>query len=199
MRFSELVDQATELLRRRERISYRGLRREFGLDAEALEDLKAELIEVQRLAADEDRTVLVWVGKNARAGVENRGHGESAKTQTTASGAGLQLQTPDARQSDGERRQLTVLFCDLVGSTRLAEQLDPEEWREIVRAYQHASAAVIEGTREPVLARVGGHAARVGARRARPRGREGPDAARVSRLSGHRGRRARDVFSRAPG
>lgn len=42
-----------------------------------------------------------------------------------------------------ERRQLTVMFCDLVGFTPLAEQLDPEDLREVVRAYQQASAAVI--------------------------------------------------------
>ena len=40
----------------------------------------------------------------------------------------------------GERRHLTVLFCDLVGSTEIAAQLDPEEWREIVAGY-HRSAA----------------------------------------------------------
>ena len=44
---------------------------------------------------------------------------------------------------EAERRQLTVLFCDLVGSTALAGQLDPEDWREVVRAYQTACAAVI--------------------------------------------------------
>ena len=44
---------------------------------------------------------------------------------------------------DGERRQLTVMFCDLVGSTALSEQLDPEEWRTVVRDYQTTSAAVI--------------------------------------------------------
>jgi len=35
-----------------------------------------------------------------------------------------------------ERRQLTVMFCDLVGSTALAARLDPEEWRDVMRAYQ---------------------------------------------------------------
>src|SRR4029453_4089143 len=44
---------------------------------------------------------------------------------------------------EAERRQLTVLFCDLVGSTPLAGQLDPEDWREVVRAYQTACAEVI--------------------------------------------------------
>src|SRR5437667_4493647 len=51
------------------------------------------------------------------------------------------LRTP---HSSAERRQLTVLFCDLVGSTPLAEQLDPEELREVVHAYQEACATVIQ-------------------------------------------------------
>jgi len=48
--------------------------------------------------------------------------------------------TPDA---DGERRQLTVLFCDLVGSTELAHRLDPEEWREVMRAWQESCTEVV--------------------------------------------------------
>jgi predicted ATPase/class 3 adenylate cyclase len=43
-----------------------------------------------------------------------------------------------------ERRHLTVMFCDLVGSTALSLRLDPEELREVVRAYQAACAEVIE-------------------------------------------------------
>src|SRR5262245_26885526 len=46
--------------------------------------------------------------------------------------------------AEGERRQLTVMFCDLVGSTALSGQLDPEEWREVVQAYQGVCAAVIQ-------------------------------------------------------
>ena len=52
---------------------------------------------------------------------------------------------------EGERRHLTVLFCDLVGSTEIASHLDPEEWREIVGGYHHAAAQAIE--------RFGGHVA----------------------------------------
>jgi class 3 adenylate cyclase len=44
---------------------------------------------------------------------------------------------------DAERRQLTVLFCDLVDSTALAGQLDPEELPEVIRAYQDTYAKVI--------------------------------------------------------
>ena len=43
-----------------------------------------------------------------------------------------------------ERRQLTVLFCDLVDSTALARQLDPEDYRDVVRAYQATCGAVIQ-------------------------------------------------------
>ncbi|MGH7839896.1 MAG: adenylate/guanylate cyclase domain-containing protein [Candidatus Binataceae bacterium] len=49
----------------------------------------------------------------------------------------------DAAQA--ERRHLTILFCDLVGSTAIAAQLDPEEWRETVAGYQLAAAEAITG------------------------------------------------------
>jgi class 3 adenylate cyclase len=52
---------------------------------------------------------------------------------------------------EGERRHLTVLFCDLVGSTAIASHLDPEEWREIVADYHRAAAQANE--------RFGGHVA----------------------------------------
>ena len=45
---------------------------------------------------------------------------------------------------EAERRQLTVMFCDLVGSTQLSQALDPEELRDINRAYQDAAKASIE-------------------------------------------------------
>ncbi|MBI3628797.1 MAG: AAA family ATPase, partial [Candidatus Rokubacteria bacterium] len=51
--------------------------------------------------------------------------------------------TPDRSAPEAERRQLTVLFCDLVGSTALSERLDPEELRVVIREYQAACAEVI--------------------------------------------------------
>ena len=50
---------------------------------------------------------------------------------------------PRARPAEAERRQLTVMFCDLVGSTELAARLDPEDMREVIRAYQDACAEVV--------------------------------------------------------
>jgi class 3 adenylate cyclase len=48
-----------------------------------------------------------------------------------------------ARRSEAERRQLTVLFCDLVGSTKLSGRLDPEDMRELISAYHNTSSNVI--------------------------------------------------------
>ncbi len=47
------------------------------------------------------------------------------------------------RVGEAERRQLTVMFCDLVGSTALSTRLDPEEYREVIRSYQDACAGMI--------------------------------------------------------
>lgn len=62
MTFEEVLDQAIEMLRRRGRVTYRALQRQFGLDDAYLADLKTEIIEAQRLAVDENGTVLVWTG-----------------------------------------------------------------------------------------------------------------------------------------
>jgi class 3 adenylate cyclase/tetratricopeptide (TPR) repeat protein len=51
---------------------------------------------------------------------------------------------PPPRPAEGERRSLTVLFCDLVDSTAMSTRLDPEDLREVLRAYQETSAAVID-------------------------------------------------------
>ncbi|MGE5597073.1 MAG: adenylate/guanylate cyclase domain-containing protein [Hyphomicrobiales bacterium] len=60
---------------------------------------------------------------------------------------GRPLATGDGRRSragrDGERRQLTVMFCDLVGSTSISERLDPEEMREVLTEYQAVAHDVI--------------------------------------------------------
>src|SRR5919202_6843758 len=63
MNFYSVVDQAIALLRQRGRVTYRALKRQFDLDDDVLEDLKAELITAQRLTIDEQGAVLVWVGE----------------------------------------------------------------------------------------------------------------------------------------
>lgn len=51
---------------------------------------------------------------------------------------------PAAAQETGERRQLTVVFSDIVGSTEMSTRLDPEEWREVVAAYHRGVAATVQ-------------------------------------------------------
>ena len=66
-------------------------------------------------------------------------HLVSRTTPAAAKAEALGRATPAA-----ERRQITVMFCDLVGSTALSEKLDPEDLRELMAAYQKAAGAVIE-------------------------------------------------------
>jgi class 3 adenylate cyclase/predicted ATPase len=104
------------------------------------EVLKDELIYGQRLAVDEDGRVLVWTG-----GADLPPNATSPVLQPTQPSAPQAVAAPVAPPpADAERRQLTVLFCDLVDSTRLASQIDPEDYREVVRAYQQTCAAVIQ-------------------------------------------------------
>ena len=51
---------------------------------------------------------------------------------------------PEEPEAEAERRQLTVMFCDLVGSTALSGQLDPEDLREVMQAYRETCAEMIE-------------------------------------------------------
>ena len=64
MTFDEVLEQVRELLQSKGRVAYRALKRRFELDDEYLEDLKAELIDAEHVAYDEDGKVLVWVREN---------------------------------------------------------------------------------------------------------------------------------------
>jgi osmotically-inducible protein OsmY len=70
MTFEEILGQVRELLQSKQRMSYRALKRQFALDDDYLEDLKAELIKAERVAVDEDGEVLVWTE-----GAPNEEHG----------------------------------------------------------------------------------------------------------------------------
>src|SRR5215813_7182623 len=69
-----------------------------------------------------------------------RAKGEKAKRKTTQDSG---PRTSDSGPILAERRQLTVMFCDLVDSTALSEQLDPEDLREVMLAYRDVCARVI--------------------------------------------------------
>jgi class 3 adenylate cyclase len=154
MTFEELLDQAIALLQRRGRLTYRALKRQFNLDDDYLEDLKAELIQGQRLAVDEDGEVLVWRGDTVSAAAPAAAPAP-AQTPLTYTPACLAEKILTSKSAlEGERKQVTVLFADLKGSTELIRDLDPETAQQLLDpALQHMMEAVhrYEGTVNQVL------------------------------------------------
>ncbi len=77
--------------------------------------------------------------------------------------AALSGQTPSANapapakglEISAERRPITVMFCDLVGSTSLAAKMDAEDWRNLVGAYLDAASAAVTGLGGHVLKKLG--------------------------------------------
>src|SRR6478672_3869185 len=66
-----------------------------------------------------------------------------AATSDAKPGTNGAIAAPEVAASSGERRQLTVMFCDLVGSTALSEKLDPEELRDLLHVYRTACGSAI--------------------------------------------------------
>jgi TOMM system kinase/cyclase fusion protein len=139
MTFEELLDHVLAMLQRRGRVAYRTLQRQFNLDEAALEDLKVALLYEYPQVVDDPGHGLIWRDELS-ASPQLTPELSIAEARPTHAEA---APTRPPRGPDAERRQLTVLFCDLVDSTPLASQLDPEELREVVRAYQETCAKVI--------------------------------------------------------
>jgi class 3 adenylate cyclase len=153
MDFSTIRTQVSELLHCEGRVAYRVLKLQFQLNDEHLEALKDDLIYAKHLAVDEDDRVLVWTGGTEVPRLTPLPVPPPGLVSAAADTSPAQRLPPYAAPlaPDAERRQLTVLFCDLVDSTALSSQLDPEDLREVVRAY-HATCA-------KVIARYEGHIA----------------------------------------
>jgi len=123
-------------------ISYRRVRLSYGLDDDAVDELRRELISVKRLAADVDGERLVWAPQGLLARNEQATLRQQPLPPLRSTEPGLtpvmSPRTPaEARDLPGaERRQLTVMFCDLADSTHLSAQLDPEEMSDVIRTYQ---------------------------------------------------------------
>ena len=139
MDFVEVIEQAKALLQSKGRMTYRALKYQFQLDDEGVEALKEELIEGERVATDENARVLVWTGGE----IPEETAAEVLKTPRVGLPSSALSAQPGQEAPAGERRQLTVMFCDVVGSTSLSEQLDPEDLHHMVRLYQHTCAEVI--------------------------------------------------------
>ena len=164
-RFDAVLAAVTALLRCEGRVTYRLLRLAYGLDETLLEAMCRELT-FKQIAYDVHGEGLAWTGAPfallptaspvvrqpelpAATGLPAAASPVWA-TQVPAPAVGLDAQDDSQVPAlvrlahEAERRQLTVLFCDVVGSTQLSGQLDPEDLRAVVRAYQEAAAEVIQ-------------------------------------------------------
>jgi class 3 adenylate cyclase/tetratricopeptide (TPR) repeat protein len=156
MDFYAILDRVIDLLRQRQRVTYRALKVQFQLDDEALEALKEELIEAQHLAADETGRILVWLGDTG------------PLPRTTAVPSSTQVRAPltytpsylaekiltSRNTLEGERKQVTVLFADIKDSTELIRGLDPEAAQQLLDPAIHRMMDAVhrfEGTVNQVL------------------------------------------------
>jgi class 3 adenylate cyclase len=130
MTFDELLSRVHDLLQHHGRLSYRALKRRFNLNDDDLEDLKAELIQAQRLAVDEDDEVLVWTGRPEKLPALGTVPSRAPLSYTPLHLAEKILTAK--RALEGERKQITVLFADLKGSMELLADRDPEEAQQLL-------------------------------------------------------------------
>jgi class 3 adenylate cyclase len=156
MTFEEILDHAIAMLQRRGRMTYRTLQRQFALDDDALTDLKDELLYAHPEIRDDAGRGLVWNGDPSLALPATS---PPASTQERAplsyTPAYLAEKIRTSRSAlEGERKQVTVLFADLKGSTELIEGLDPEEARQLLDPALHVMMDAVhryEGTVNQVL------------------------------------------------
>jgi predicted ATPase/class 3 adenylate cyclase len=155
MDFDDLLNQVLELLRRDQRVSYRALKRRFGLDDDYLEDVKDELIYAKKLAADEDSRVLVWVGDIDVIETTTLPTTEPERTPSSYTPTYLAEKILTGKTSlEGERKVVTVLFADIKDSTELIRDLDPEDAQKLLDPAIHImmdSVHRFEGTVNQVL------------------------------------------------
>ena len=162
-RFHSLLPIVMTYLQREKRVTYSTLKFIFGIDDELLKLLCKELI-FKNLVRDEQSEGLVWIGDVQKSGNFLGSH--PASIITSENNRHIANDHPiiitDSNVNGGhngkitlpispltipqvsERRNLTVMFCDIAESTKLSGQLDPEDLRDVIRAYQATAASVIQ-------------------------------------------------------
>ena len=145
MVYDDLLHDVVALLQQRGRVADSALQRQFTLDTDQLAVLKAALLQSHPQVVEDETGDLLWMGAAAAppdvvSQAPPPAHPPACQADRAAHVARC---SPAGSPPDSGRRHLTVLCCDLVGSTPLSEQLDPEDLREVVRAYQQASATII--------------------------------------------------------
>jgi len=134
------------LLQRRGRVTYNALKLQFHLDDVQLAVLKDELLYAHPQVADDVGRGLRWTDDTVVPQAPGSPVPHPAPQPISQADHLPQDASPRStlRPQEAERRQLTVLFCDLADSTRLAGQLDPEDLREVVLAYQATCVEMIQ-------------------------------------------------------
>ena len=146
MGFIAKLQRAREVLEQQKRLSTRALARETECAGEELDELIAELIEIQQVAR-RDGLALVWIGETPAPALLVSVPNRDPRDYTPKHLADKILQSKSALE--GERKQVTVLFADIQGSMRLATGLDSEAWHQILERYFTILAAAVhryEGT-----------------------------------------------------
>ena len=142
-RFYALLRAVMWMLQREQRVTYRELTHVFGLDEALVHELRDALL-LKRVANDEAGKILVWTGETQGIVPPLAPPVPSIPEATLYGTLSTTVPAPVRSAPEAERRQLTVMFCDLPDSTRLSQQLDAEDLREVIRAYQATAAAVIQ-------------------------------------------------------
>lgn len=146
MDFYELLDQIIELLRKRNRVSYRALKLQYRIEDEYIKAIKEELTEVQQLAIDQDGKMLVWIGNRPDSASKTPARPTAGLPPAAASGPDHEplSYTPQhlvdkiltSRSTlEGERKLVTAFFCDLANSTQTAEQIGPEHMHALLKRF----------------------------------------------------------------
>jgi class 3 adenylate cyclase/predicted ATPase len=170
-RFHALLPDVMARLQRERRVTYRTLKYVFDIDDTLVEEIREELT-FKQFARDEAGKGLVWIGEAQPAvqptavttglpsppeAVTITSPALSALAPSTKEAAPVvpspevsstpmpptPVPEPSRTGPEAERRQVTVLFCDLVDSTKLSQQLDAEDYRAVVRAYQQAAVTAM--------------------------------------------------------
>ena len=126
---------------------YEATFREHEIDAEVLPELTEADLEKFGVPFGHRKRLIKAIAKLGNAAPEQP---EAAPPQPV-----VRSPLPRAFRQDAERRPITVMFCDLVGSTSLAAQLDAEDWRTLVNAYLDEASAAVTGLGGHVLKRLG--------------------------------------------
>lgn len=144
MTFNDVLSQTIAMLEQHSRVSFRALKRQFDIDDDYLEDLKEALLYAHPQVVD-DGQGLIWSGETSTP-PETISFPASTPTSPPVDGQSQEpaSYTPQhlaekiltSRSAlEGERKQVTVMFCDLVNSTALAERIGPEAMHTLLNRF----------------------------------------------------------------